>query len=175
MVLPQILFLLQALPIILPPIFISTWNKNLANFIWNGKKHRIKFQLLTQPKEEGDLGVPYIQNYYFATQIQTIMKWMGANPETKWINIETELWNGQIGSLLFLRRETQRQYLQIFCIGNTTKNWRYLCKDLKIHSESVKLRQIRHDPDFKAQKTDSILDSWAKTGLTIFAQVFEKK
>uniref|UniRef100_A0A671TRN5 Reverse transcriptase domain-containing protein n=1 Tax=Sparus aurata TaxID=8175 RepID=A0A671TRN5_SPAAU len=91
MILPQPLFLLQALLLILPETCFNTWNKMIANFIWNNKKHRVQFKILTQHKDEGGLGIPNIQNYYYATQIATIMKWMKGDTEIKWINLENEL------------------------------------------------------------------------------------
>lgn len=51
MLLPQLLFLFQALPLHLPEICFNSWNKVLANFIWNDRKHRVKFKLLTRPKK----------------------------------------------------------------------------------------------------------------------------
>uniref|UniRef100_A0A3P8YTS7 Reverse transcriptase domain-containing protein n=1 Tax=Esox lucius TaxID=8010 RepID=A0A3P8YTS7_ESOLU len=90
MVLPQIIFLFQALQLRLPETYFYTWNKMISNFIWNNRKHRDKFKLLTQQKEGGGLGAPNIQNYYYATQTLTIMRWMKCDTEVKWINIEKE-------------------------------------------------------------------------------------
>ena len=111
MVLPQILFLFQALPLRLPETYFNTWNKMISNFIWNNRKHRVKFKLLTQQKEGGGLGAPNIQNYYYATQILTIMKWMKCDTEVKWKNIERELTAGLIGTLPFLRKKTKTSIL----------------------------------------------------------------
>ena len=153
MVLPQLLFLFQALPITLPEVFFTSWNKMIANFVWNGKKHRLKYELLTQVKEKGGLGAPNLKKYYYATQILTIMKWMRPEPKEKLINIEKELTNG----LPYFSTDTQKQHLKTFCIGNTIKNWKQMCKRLKVQRDYILLREMVHDSDFKPYRTDTIL------------------
>lgn len=83
------------------PIFIpSTTTSNLritiermeenkiSNFIWNNRKHRIKLKSLTQQREEGGLAIPNLENYFYTTQIQIIVKWMNREAQSKWIKIE---------------------------------------------------------------------------------------
>lgn len=88
---------MMALPLTLPQTFFTAWNKLIANFIWNGKKHRVKYKLLIQAKEKGGVGAQNLTNYYYAVQILTIMKWMRSDPEEKQINIEKELTKELIG------------------------------------------------------------------------------
>ena len=71
------------------------------------------------------LGLHNIQNYYNATQIVTIMKWMTGNTEIKWIDIESELATGSIGTLPFLRKESQKPQLQLSIL------YRKYCKELE--------------------------------------------
>ena len=73
------------------------------------------------------LGLHNIQNYYYATQIVTIMKWMThrGNTEIKWIYIESELATGSIGTLPFLRKESQKPQLQLSIL------YRKYCKELE--------------------------------------------
>ena len=53
---------------------------------------------------------------------------MKNDTEIKWINIENELAKWSIGTLPFLGKESQKQQLHLFCLGNTVRNWRRLCK-----------------------------------------------
>lgn len=62
---------------------------------------------------------------------------MKGDTEIKWIHIDNELATGSIGTLPFLRKDSQKQHTHLFCIGNTVRNWRQLCKKLLIHSENV--------------------------------------
>lgn len=70
-----------------------------AKFIWNNRKHEVKYRLLTQMKGKGGLDAPNIQNYYSETQVLIIIKWMRCDTNIKWINIEKELTKGLIGTL----------------------------------------------------------------------------
>ena len=52
---------------------------------------------------------------------------MRSDPKVKWISIEKELTNRLIGTLPYLKTETQKQYLQTICIGSTIKNCKQMC------------------------------------------------
>ena len=49
---------------------------------------------------------------------------MKGDTEIKWINIENELATGSIGTLPFLRKDSQKQQFHLYGIGNTVRNWR---------------------------------------------------
>lgn len=129
MVLPQFIFLFQALPLVILESQFKEWNKMISNFIWNNKKHRIKLKSLTQQREEGGLAVPNIENYFYATQIQIIMKWMNKEVDTKWIKIERDLSTLSLGTLPFVGSKIQKLHSRHnFCISNTIGNWKKICK-----------------------------------------------
>lgn len=47
----------------------------LDDFVWEGKKNRIKNSALQQGREQGGLAFPNIWQYYQATLIENLMKW----------------------------------------------------------------------------------------------------
>lgn len=56
--LPKLLFLFQNLPIIRGISLFKDWQRLLSKFIWQGKRPRIKFKLLTDQKDRGGICGP---------------------------------------------------------------------------------------------------------------------
>ena len=75
-VLPRMLFLFQAIPIISSEKPFRDWQKELSNFIWQGRKPRIKFKNLTDSKERGGLNLPNLELYYNAACFVWIKDWL---------------------------------------------------------------------------------------------------
>lgn len=162
MVLPRFLFLFQALPLSISQAYLRKLNKILSNFIWNNRKERIAFKILLQHKEAGGLNVPNLQNYFYAAQIQTIIQWKKCGEEVKWVSIEKEMAGISLGTLPFLYKGAWKSYTgQSFCITNTLKNWKHICKSFKINSECIYFREMMHDLDFIPNRTDNVLAYWA--------------
>lgn len=65
-ILPRVLYLLQTIPIKLPPIFFSAYQKACTDFIWGTKCPRLSYARLTIPKLKGGIGLPDLQKYYKA-------------------------------------------------------------------------------------------------------------
>lgn len=98
MVLPQF-FLFQTIPITIPCSTFKRWNTILSNYIWNYKRKRKK---LTQSKEKGGLSFPDLMTYFYASQVDIIMKWMNNRVRTKWKLIEQQSVSISIGTLPYL-------------------------------------------------------------------------
>lgn len=88
MVLPQFLFLFQALPTEIPIKYFGQWQKDFNKFVWSSKTHRISMAHLSKPTKLGGLGLPLIHAYYKASQLRTIFTYLRDCPEKSWIQIE---------------------------------------------------------------------------------------
>uniref|UniRef100_A0A8C5P8P1 Reverse transcriptase domain-containing protein n=1 Tax=Leptobrachium leishanense TaxID=445787 RepID=A0A8C5P8P1_9ANUR len=66
MLLPKILYVFRALPLPAPMSFFKTVLLNLSQFIWRGKRPRIKIAILHQPVDRGGLGLPNLLLCYRA-------------------------------------------------------------------------------------------------------------
>uniref|UniRef100_A0A670K3C9 Reverse transcriptase domain-containing protein n=1 Tax=Podarcis muralis TaxID=64176 RepID=A0A670K3C9_PODMU len=74
-ILPRLLFLFQSIPVIRGTACFKNWQKILAKFIWQGKRARIKFKLLTDLRERGGFAVPNLKLYYEAACLCWIKEW----------------------------------------------------------------------------------------------------
>ena len=75
-VLPRMLFLFQTIPIITADAIFKQWQRDISNFIWQGKKPRIKFKSLQDAKERGGLGLPDLKLYFKACCLMWIRDWI---------------------------------------------------------------------------------------------------
>uniref|UniRef100_A0A8C5MF76 Reverse transcriptase domain-containing protein n=1 Tax=Leptobrachium leishanense TaxID=445787 RepID=A0A8C5MF76_9ANUR len=87
-ILPRVLYLLQTLPISVPPAFFKKLQTLFRWYVWSGKSPRIRLPLLTRPKSEGRVAMPHIRNYYYACHLQRIMEWGAAPPDKLWVAVE---------------------------------------------------------------------------------------
>lgn len=68
-ILPRLLYLIQAVPILLPPSFLSTYRKACSSFLWRDSSPHIKFTRLILLKSRGGIGLPDLYNYYTACHL----------------------------------------------------------------------------------------------------------
>lgn len=57
-------------------------------FIWNGKKPRVAFSILTANKDLGGMGLPDIRNYHYASLLDQMKFWFTSPNDKLWLNIE---------------------------------------------------------------------------------------
>lgn len=76
MVLPKMMFLFQALPIINKMTILDRWQKLLVNFVWAGKTARIKMKALCDFKKNGGLQLPDLKLYFVAFVLSWLQDWV---------------------------------------------------------------------------------------------------
>uniref|UniRef100_A0A670K7G8 Reverse transcriptase domain-containing protein n=1 Tax=Podarcis muralis TaxID=64176 RepID=A0A670K7G8_PODMU len=75
-VLPKMLFLFQTLQIVDKTECFRKWQKDISKFVWQGKKPRIKFKILTDAKERGGFALPDLKLYYEAAAFCWLKDWL---------------------------------------------------------------------------------------------------
>uniref|UniRef100_A0A670I0Q6 Reverse transcriptase domain-containing protein n=1 Tax=Podarcis muralis TaxID=64176 RepID=A0A670I0Q6_PODMU len=74
-VLPRMLFLFQTLQIVDRVECFGKWQRDITKFVWQGKKPRIKFKILTDAKERGGFALPDLRLYYEAASFCWMKDW----------------------------------------------------------------------------------------------------
>lgn len=92
--LPKILYLFRAIPIPIPSSFFKILNTKLRNLVWNNKKPRVAFSILTSSKNKGGMNLPDMHKYYYATLLDQMKYWFFPNDDKLWLSIEREITKG---------------------------------------------------------------------------------
>ena len=87
-ILPQLLFLFQSLPVKVPIKQFNEWNRTISRFIWQNKKPRIHYKTLYLPRDKGGMSLPCLENYYRAAQLQYVVYWCKEDYDAKWKELE---------------------------------------------------------------------------------------
>ena len=87
-ILPKIIYPLSMLFISLKRNNIKDINKALSDFIWAGRKPKIKLDTLQLPKEHGGWGLPNITQYTTSMQARIISVWATDKQKPPWFEMK---------------------------------------------------------------------------------------
>lgn len=72
-------------PVNIPDPIFKTYDKIIKDFLWEGKRPRIKMSRLTSPKDKGGLGLPNMWMYNFSFETAKLAKhWDETDSELDW-------------------------------------------------------------------------------------------
>lgn len=176
-VLPQILYLFQALSISVSSKQFGDWDRMISAFIWGKQKPRIKFQTLQLRKEEGGLALPCLENYYKAAQLRILMCWCDPSFEAKWKEMDQSYFDTPLQSMLgdrpLLTKYVTSQLLPIWIVV-PINTWFKIIKDSDTERSAKLLRWPAYDSDFLPSKIDKGFAQWSQKGITGYWAISEK-
>lgn len=89
-ILPKLLYIMQAIPIHLPPTFFFIYKTICTKFLWHKCPH-IKYEHLMLPRTKGGIGLPDIQNYHKACLLTRIVDWNIHATTKQWVTLEESI------------------------------------------------------------------------------------
>lgn len=72
------------IPLAPPPNYYKDIPSSITQFIWSGKRPRIKLATTEQPKLLGGLALLNFQFYHWAFQIRSLQVWMDPDSKVPW-------------------------------------------------------------------------------------------
>lgn len=98
-ILPLIMYTLRALPISVPVSFINKLQSIMSSYLWDKKRTRMSFRLLSRRKKHGGISLPDLSTYIQAISLERWLKL--ARQETFCMHVDLEL--ALLGKELFHR------------------------------------------------------------------------
>uniref|UniRef100_A0A8C5R1L2 Reverse transcriptase domain-containing protein n=1 Tax=Leptobrachium leishanense TaxID=445787 RepID=A0A8C5R1L2_9ANUR len=90
-VLPRLLYLVQTIPLQVPRGWLAEVRKLFLNFVWAGKRPRLKFTTMCKPITSGGLALPNLGSYLFANHLTRLLDWMDQGSTRRWLDLEWAL------------------------------------------------------------------------------------
>lgn len=87
-ILPKIPYPVSMLFVFLNPNDLKEINKLISDFIWAGRKPKLKMDTLQLPKQQGGWGLPKIENYVLSIHARIVSEWATEQDVTPWLEIE---------------------------------------------------------------------------------------
>lgn len=72
---PQFNYVVVMLPITIPPVIFRKYEGLIKQFLWGGKKARIKLSKVCAPREKGGMGLPDPRLYSLSFEMVRIVKY----------------------------------------------------------------------------------------------------
>uniref|UniRef100_A0AAR2KTQ2 Reverse transcriptase domain-containing protein n=1 Tax=Pygocentrus nattereri TaxID=42514 RepID=A0AAR2KTQ2_PYGNA len=166
-VLPRLNYFFRTLPCYIPASFFKNINSRITEYIWNKKKPRIRFSILTKTKNQGGVSLPNFQLYYWSAQIIQMLSWFLDRHDSKWVEIESlSCIPLELKSLPFINNlEKCHSLKDKYTVYNTLLAWKDVRQYLKIPKNISLYSPICHNPDFPSQLRSIGLHTWVKSGI----------
>uniref|UniRef100_A0A8C5N182 Reverse transcriptase domain-containing protein n=1 Tax=Leptobrachium leishanense TaxID=445787 RepID=A0A8C5N182_9ANUR len=157
--LPRLLYLFQALPILLPRSYHQLIRSLFSNFIWPRGRPRIKYATLCKPKLKGGLAVPDTFLYYTAAHMNRIVDWMAESPNQKWLDLEEFLAERPPRLLPWLSWIAVKNLtLSASPLGHTLHIWHKYKTKFALTTYPSPLLPIVHNPDLPIAILPSLME-----------------
>uniref|UniRef100_A0A8C5QZ99 Reverse transcriptase domain-containing protein n=1 Tax=Leptobrachium leishanense TaxID=445787 RepID=A0A8C5QZ99_9ANUR len=114
-ILPRLLFLFQALPVVVTRRDLAGIQSAIDAFIWQNKRRRVARKILYRPKTRGGLGLPNLYMYYCAAQLAQVVAWHAPEQDRRWVALETALLSPDRPHMALWLPKTSRPLPRIIC------------------------------------------------------------
>lgn len=146
--LPRVLYLLQALPIRLPPAFFKQIDSMFRAFVWSHHKPRVRLQLLYLTKSRGGVGLPDIKAYYRAVHLTRLVDWHCHAEAKHWVAMEEEDSGGSAKSYPWITSSLPKDLIEHPTLGNTLTLVRDAFRRSSVSPQPSPMVPIIGNPEF---------------------------
>lgn len=174
-ILPRLMYPLQMLPNSIPSSWFINLDKMFTQFIWQGKKVRMKISKLQRDKKDGGLGVPHIRLYYSSVQMRYMYEWVNPDVVNNWIDMESRNCGiVKLSDCPFINpKKVLLEVQNNFIVRNTVSTWHKIMFYFKLKNHFSFLAPIWRNPDFLPSCQDFVFRLWQDKGLDRLVKLYD--
>ena len=172
--LPQLLYLFQNIPIFLKKTFFKQLDSLITPFLWGHKAPRIGKKYLCRPKSAGGLALPNFLFYYWASAIKTFIFWLNTTESPpNWLLMEQEECHPySLATILLAPTKISRLlYNSNPIIHNMICIWKQIKSSYKLKSISSAL-PIDRNPTFAPSGLGGAFSKWNQKGIQCVGDLY---
>uniref|UniRef100_A0A8C5N4G5 Reverse transcriptase domain-containing protein n=1 Tax=Leptobrachium leishanense TaxID=445787 RepID=A0A8C5N4G5_9ANUR len=145
-VLPCLLYLVQTIPLQVPRGWLAEVRKLFLNFVWAGKRARLRFTTMFKPISSGGLALPDLGSYLYVNHLTRLLDWMDQGSTRRWLDLEWALAECPLWALpCLLQRHVPLSSRRAPAVGCTLRYW-LRARPLFALSPSSPLLPLSHNP-----------------------------
>lgn len=175
-ILPKITYPMSMLFLILKRNHLKDINKAISDFIWAGRKPKIKLDILQLSKQQGGWGLSNVTHYIMSMQDKIILVWAGRQTKPPWYDIEMVLCKpfSPINILDKRRQELPVMAWENPMITNVIKTWQCLKKLFGIQHILCCLTSLINNPDLLGGGNGAKFKNWEDLGIHSVYDLWDK-
>lgn len=162
------LYLFKSLPVKIPTKQFIEWDRLISRYLWQGKKPRVRYKTLQLRKESGDMGLPCLQEYYYAAQLRPLICLCTPTYSARRKKIESAIIGGIPIAAMIADNELQNKMVNKDnpWINKLLETWQETVKLCGIGDSVKLLRWCAYDSEFVPNRSDNRFQTWITKGLT---------
>uniref|UniRef100_A0A8C5MFE8 Uncharacterized protein n=1 Tax=Leptobrachium leishanense TaxID=445787 RepID=A0A8C5MFE8_9ANUR len=160
-VLPRLLFLFQAFPILLPAALFRSLRSLFTRFIWPTRSSRLQYRTLALSKQSGGLALPHMKWYYYASHLTHIVDWMSYDSGQRWQDLETALSSVPLWAVPWIQNRLLRhRVVSDTSVSASLVLWHSIRSKFALSSAPSPLLPLIHNPDFPGAISKSLREKF---------------
>lgn len=90
LILPKILYAFWTLPVTIPNTIFKQFHTQMNAYVWQNRRPRLSFSLMSKRPRKGGLGLPKLQAYHFAMTLAQVKHWWKGSKSKAWVCMEAD-------------------------------------------------------------------------------------
>lgn len=169
---PQVNYISMMVPLTVPDSFFKQYNQIIKDFLWNGKKPRIKLEKLYATRSRGGLALPNLELYRIAFEVFKIAKhWGGDSTNLGWLAIEREVVS-PFGPIEALSQASLKGRHPDPILQYSRETWAKVHKHMRISQYKQTYSSIWDNPSIKVGRESFVWNTWLNNNISRISDLY---
>lgn len=169
---PQFNYISMMLPLNIPDIIFKRYDNIVKDFLWEGKRPRIKMSKMCALKDKGGLGLPDVKMYDLSFEMAQLAKhWRNTDSDLDWVTFEQSL-ASPCKPLDILSQRSGLTQESNPVIEHSRYVWCKIHKLLKLSHYRQSYASLWNNPDIRIGKKMVFWKQWLLKGIATVKDLY---